>query len=198
VPRNVQIQVRFDEPIQPTSLEAVTLTGNGLPVPITTTLSDGNRTLTLTPSGLLAATASYVVSVEGVRDIAGNIAPAVQATFVTATGVDFIRPSVTAFFPLDGAVDVPTSVSIEVTFNEPINPLSALMPGSIRLFAANTGEVVESSVSFTSDFRTVFLTPLSPLAGATRYTIDATFATTDRAGNPSALGLRSSFSTVNP
>ena len=144
MPRNVQIQVRFDEPIQPTSLEAVTLTGNGLPVPITTTLSDGNRTLTLTPSGLLAATASYVVSVEGVRDIAGNIAPAVQATFVTATGVDFIRPSVTAFVPLDGAVDVPEVIGCSPTTRVPAWVLLQALSEFANRRSGPTGAIVRS------------------------------------------------------
>ena len=46
---NARVQVRFDEPVQGTSLTGVGLSANGTRVPFTVGLSDANRLLTLTP-----------------------------------------------------------------------------------------------------------------------------------------------------
>jgi hypothetical protein len=195
-PRNAPVQVRFDEPIQATSLDAVRLLANGSPIAVALALADGNRTLTLTPAALLAASTSYPVSLGGVRDTAGNLlAGTTETAFSTSTSVDFVRPSATGFVPVDGTIDVPTTTSVQVTFDEPINPLSLFVPGSVRLFVTNTGEMVDTSVDFSPDYRTVILTPPQPLASATLYTIEASFETTDQASNRLIFAIRSSFST---
>src|SRR5688500_16911607 len=66
VPRNARLQVLFNEPIRPTSLNNANLILSGLPVPVTKTLSNGNRTLTLAPNGLLAPGSSYTFSIADV------------------------------------------------------------------------------------------------------------------------------------
>jgi spore maturation protein SpmB len=195
-PRNAQIQIRFDEPVQPTSLGGIQLLTGGSPLPFTSAVSDGNRTVTLTPSTLLSANTPHLMTVDGVRDAAGNeMGAGVMTTFTTGSGADFVGPSPTAFVPVDGAMDVPTNTSVAVTFDETINPLSAFVSGSVTLRLTNTGEIVVAGVSFSPDFRTVILTPSSPLAPATRYTVTTGFELTDQAGNRPRFGMSSTFTT---
>jgi large repetitive protein len=183
VPINTDLEVLFDEPIDATRLEQVELLSGGSPVPVTRSLTNGNRTLVLTPATLLAPGTSYTLSVSGVADTAGNvISGTTQATFTTGPGADFISPAVSTFLPAAGTTGVPVAASAEVTFNEPINPLSAFSNVVLRL--TNTGVLVPVSLSFSADRRTVVLTPLAPLAAATQYTIAVTnFSVRDLAGN---------------
>jgi hypothetical protein len=69
------------------------------------------------------------------------------------------------------------------------------MFSSVTLRLTNTGEVVPASVSFSPDYRTVILTPLSPLVAATRYTVSTGFDLTDLAGNHLRFGMSSAFTT---
>ena len=73
VPTNAVIEIFFSEPIQSTALSQVTLLAGASQVGITRSLSNGDRTLTLTPSALLSPSVTYTVSVTGVSDTAGNV-----------------------------------------------------------------------------------------------------------------------------
>jgi hypothetical protein len=86
VPTNVRIVVNFDEPIDPASVSQVTLTGAGAR-PVTYTLSDGNRTLTLTPVAPLQPQTPYTLTVNAVQDLAGNTSPSSAYTFTTGFGI---------------------------------------------------------------------------------------------------------------
>ena len=67
------VSVRFSEPVTPVGVtEAIRLTAGGSPIAATVGLSDGNRLATLRPSSPLQASTAHVVTVDGVRDVAGN------------------------------------------------------------------------------------------------------------------------------
>jgi hypothetical protein len=94
VPINAQVVVTFNEPIQTQSVDAVTLMAGATPIAVTTTLANGNRTLTLTPKVLLSANTLFTVNVTGVKDLAGNnLLSAVTTSFTSGTGADLIRPT---------------------------------------------------------------------------------------------------------
>ncbi|NOZ53323.1 MAG: Ig-like domain-containing protein, partial [Gammaproteobacteria bacterium] len=124
VPTNVQVMVLFDEPIQANSVVNVTLNDGGRDVVVKRTLSNGNRTLVLSPLVPLAQSTLHSVTVEGVLDLAGNALPVPDVTtFTTETGVDLIRLFLTQVEPFSGAV-VGTNVTAQVSFSERINPLT--------------------------------------------------------------------------
>ena len=73
VPVNSVLQVLFDEPVQPSSLSAVSLTIAGNPVAgVVNSLSSGNTVLTVTPPALLQANTAYSINVTGVTDPANH------------------------------------------------------------------------------------------------------------------------------
>jgi methionine-rich copper-binding protein CopC len=189
VPINAVVQVLFDEPVDPTSIAQVNVLQGAAVLDTSRALSNGNRTITLTPTTLLATSTLHQISIAGVRDTAGNpLAVPVTTTFTAGSGADFLGPSVDAFFPADNSTNVAVGTTVEVTFSEAINSLS-VFDDNVVLREQNTNLIVPTTVSFSADFRTVTLTPLALLANATQYTIALNIiSVTDVAGNrvPSA------------
>ena len=137
VPINTRLEILFNEPVDPTNLDQVQLLAGASPLTVTRTLTNGNRTLVLTPTSLLAPNTGHTISISGVRDSAGNLAAGTTAvTFTTGAGADFVRPTVTAFQPSTGTTGVAINVSPQVTFSEAINRLS--VSGNIVLRVTNT------------------------------------------------------------
>ncbi len=103
---------------------------------------------------------------------------------------DTTPPTVSATNPLDGAVDVATSVAITATFSEAMTGTSL----SASTFAVMQGTTpVAGSVSHGSS--TATFTPSSPLLHSTTYTATITTGAKDAAGNPIASSYSWSFST---
>src|SRR6185503_1598255 len=114
VPRNAKIRVLFDEPIANSSITDVRLLRNGVPVPVSSVLTSGNRLVTLTATGLLASNSVYTVSAQ-VRDTSGNNQSAqFVSTFTTGNDVDLIAPTVVAASPFYGQVGVPLNAVFRV------------------------------------------------------------------------------------
>ncbi len=95
MPLNARVRVAFDEAVSPASLGGINVLVSGLPLPVTArTMSDGNRVVTLTLAGLMAPNTVHSLSLQGVRDRAGNLMPTqTAATFTTGTGVDLVTLS---------------------------------------------------------------------------------------------------------
>jgi len=182
VPINADLQVLFDEPVRATSLEQVQVRVGGSPIAVTRTLSNGNRTLTLTPAVPLTANTVHTIAVSGVRDTAGNTGAPESFSFTTGPGADFVAPAAPEFSPANGATNVPVSGTIQVTFSEAMNPIS-MTNNNLVLLVQATGTPVPTSMSFSADLRTVILTPTPSLAPGTQYQVIANSAVTDLAGN---------------
>ena len=182
VPRNATIAIRFSEPIAAESIGGTALLQGGTPIPVTRVLSDANRALELIPTTLLGASISYTLSIQGIRDLSGNVlTPTVNVPFTTAGGADLVAPVAVATNPGSGDIDVPRNVVLSATFNERINPLS---PGlaNWRLSHVNSGQTVPTTRSVSADGRTVSLVPVEPLLGGTLYN-GSSFTVEDLAGN---------------
>jgi hypothetical protein len=187
VPLNARIRIAFDEAVSAASLQGVNVLVSGLPLPVASrALSNGDRVLTVTLSGLLAPSTFHTVSVN-LKDRAGNtLSSPAAVTFTTGTSVDLISPSssVTAS-PADGATGVAVGVAPSVTFSEPVDPTSVIYNGttSVGLVTAATNQTVPVVYSFSADRRTVIMTPVAPLAAGTQYRMFASSSTTDVTGN---------------
>ena len=82
-----------------------------------------------------------------------------------------------------------------VRFSEPIDR-STITPASLRLTSGAT--LVPLTFAFSDGDRTVALVPASPLQQNTTFTIEATTAIADPAGNHLSAALASSFKTKSP
>jgi hypothetical protein len=199
VPTNTRIRLAFNEPISATTLPNINILVSGLPLPVASrVLSNGDRVVTLTLTGLLAPNTAHTISAR-VRDRAGNLMPsAATSTFTTGSGVDLINLSSTVTAsPVNNATGVAVGTAPSVTFTEAIDPTSVIYGGNggVVLLVAATNQPVPITYSFSSDRRTVTMTPVSALAAGTQYRIQVSSATTDLAGNSFPTSVQFLFTT---
>jgi hypothetical protein len=192
VPINAQVMVEFNEPIQLFSANQVTLSAGGTNIAVIPSFSNGNRTLTLTPTLPLAPLRVHSLTIGAVKDLAGNpLILSATTTFTTGTGADLISPSVTQSIPAADIQGVPTNSPIQLQFSERMNPLT-FDSSTFRVIAGATGNPVEATIAVSPDGLTATLTPASPLAPFANYVIEAS-GVADLAGR--SLFFSSSFST---
>ncbi|NOJ93416.1 hypothetical protein HMI51_10790 [Corallococcus coralloides] len=98
--------------------------------------------------------------------------------------VDRTAPTVASFLPAKDAATVGVHDSIQVTFSEPMNPLS-VTEAAVGL-KTGTGDAIAKSVALSADGKTLTVTPLSALSAPSSVQVDLTAAAgalTDLAGN---------------
>jgi hypothetical protein len=184
--------VQFNEPVQSTSVDQVTLSTGGVNVNVIRSLSNSNQTLTLKPVALLAGLTTYNLNISGVKDLSGNtLATPVNSNFTTAAGVDLINPTVTQVEPVSGATGVATYAVVRLQFSERINPVT-VTTSTFTVGRNSTGVRIEGSISVAADGRSATFTPATPLLPNTGYFVQA-FNITDLAGRQ--LSFFSSFTT---
>lgn len=168
-PRNVTVQLLFNEPVMQGSVNDLILLNGSTPVPVTRTLSDGNRTVTLRPDGVLAAGVTYTVSASGVRDIGNNVmASTFTSTFTTGSSADLIPPTVLGTSPQYADRGVGLNVVVRLVFSEPVHPLS-VNNETLRIGNGAGGPFLDATVSLASDRLSATLTPDAPLLPSTQY-----------------------------
>jgi hypothetical protein len=196
----------FNEPIAGDSLGNITLTSvpvsapasTPVQVPIGVYAEFGNTIAWVQTGYALAPNTIYTYNVTGVTDMSGNAMTPVTSTFTTGAGFDWSQPSATAASPANNATttDVPTTLS--VTFSEAMNPV-LINSNEIYLRYTNTQVTVPTTLSFSPDYTTVYLTPTPPLAESTKYDImywPNNWYLYDIAGNPNySYGVESTFTT---
>jgi len=191
---NAAVTVEFSEQMDASSINegSFTVSRDGANVPGRIEVTRGNRTATFRPEQQLEPDTEYTVEVSSaVRDVAGNeMGTGFSSSFVTATGKDVTRPSVTGVTPGSGAVDVPEDMTVTVTFSEPVNPLS-IGPGTLYLLGP--GGAVPGVFTLGSGNTTVGFTPLYPLFAGAVYSLNVTKGVTDTAGNPLLSPFASGF-----
>jgi hypothetical protein len=167
VPINARVSVLFDEPVQPLSIDQVTLTGSG-PVDVIRSLSNANRLLTLTPRVPLAGNTLHTLNIAGVRDLAGNtLASPVSISFTTGAAADLRSPTVATVTPTNGATGVPTTTTVEVHFSEPIDRTSV---GSSQFQLLNPSFTpVAGTIVVAADGLSATFTPSAPLTPSSVY-----------------------------
>ncbi len=96
------------------------------------------------------------------------------------TSFDTTGPTVSSVSPSDGSTSVSTSVAPTVTFSEPLDPRTVI-PTSIFLMDRQ-GNIINTTLSFSTDGTQVILTPVSALASSGFYYVVATTALRDLGG----------------
>jgi hypothetical protein len=193
VATNVVPHLLFDRPIDGATLGAVTLKAGGVAVNMAATLSNGNRTLSLMPPGLLAPSTVYTVTVAGIADVAGNLLAApITVQFTTGLGADLQPPQVTASSPAANDTVASSLTAATVTFDEPIDP-GSVIPTNCSI--AGPSGTVPATITLSADGLTLTFTLSAPLAPNASYQISIT-GVTDLAGN-TLPGAYVPFSTGN-
>ena len=144
---------------------------------------------------------TYTFNVTGVTDYSGNPITPVTRTFTTGASFDWTPPTTVSTMPMNGAANVDVGTSLSMTFSEPMNPV--LMSSSqIFLRDHNLGATIPTTLSFSTDYTTVYLMPAAALTPATKYDLvywPNGWYLTDIAGNNHPnYGVWSTFTTGTP
>ncbi len=121
------------------------------------------------------ALGDYVLYVHG-RDAAGNWGLTASTTLSVTDAPDIIPPQVVSNDPVDGALDVPVSTNIVVTFTEEMN--QANTEGAFEIVPAVAG-----TFSWNPGGDIMTFNPSADLDWSTGYTVTIHTAATDLAGN---------------
>ena len=193
VATNTKVGATFSEAMDPVTLNnsSVSLkqTLNNLAVPGSTSYSGSS--VVFAPASALAPNTQYTASITtAATDLAGNaMAGTYSWSWTTAAVADSTAPLVTQLNPADAMLNVPVNSSVNVTFNEAMNPLTI---NSANFSVAG----VPGLVTFNAVDKIATFTPSNSLTAATRYTATVTSAVTDLAGNALAGNTVWSFTTA--
>ncbi|MCP4470713.1 MAG: Ig-like domain-containing protein, partial [Gammaproteobacteria bacterium] len=139
---NAVIQIGFNEPITPDSINASTIfiydTVENSKIAVSYTQSNDYKTVFVVPDAALAVGRQYRLEVDYVRDMAYNAASyyTVYHNFTASFEADSTGPVLVASSIVDGYTDVPTNAVLELQFDEPLsgidlNGLNLLQGGSV-------------------------------------------------------------------
>jgi len=192
---NTEIAIEFSEAMEVSTLtnENIELYEGSEKIPVT--INYAGNTVLLKPSRTLAASSNYVINVKkAVQDSAGNSMSAdFTSTFTTGGGIDSTLPMVSAVFPSNGSVDIPTTQKgIILIFSEVLDPLS-ITKNSIQI-QNSLSETV--SGSFVRIANTVVFYSSSNYEANLTYTIKVNKEIKDLAGNALDKDYTFTFSTV--
>lgn len=123
--------------------------------------------------------------------VGNSLASPYSWSFTTGNSIDLIAP-LPAFTPTNGSTGVSRSTTVQITYNEPINPISVNPTSYVYLYNSSAG-IISATYSYSSDLKTITITPNATLAANTGYTVYAYYVQ-DLAGNQSG-GYASSFTT---
>ncbi len=178
---NVLIQAQFTAHLDPNTLGGVVLSTGGTPVAATPSLIAGNSVLQVLPNAPLAPNTTYLLTIAGVKDPAGNLVATVTNSFTTGSTFDLGAPTAVTYAPANNST-VGTNVAPKIVFNKPLNPIT-VSNSTFRMFLADTGQFVPLTLSLSSNGMQVTLVPVSPLLPNTRYHFQACCGFQDQNGN---------------
>ncbi len=187
------VTATFDESVLGSSITTsnfVLKSSNNKTVKATVRYTRSTHRATLTPSAPLAAGVTYIATISGVKDAAGNMmtAPVSWSFTINAT-----VPTVISHTPMSGATGVVNRTTVTATFNESVVP-SSITTSNFVLKSSNN-KTVKARVSYSHSTHRATLTPSPPLAAGVTYT--ATIGRVrDAAGNMMTAPVSWSF-TIN-
>ncbi|GEM81969.1 Ig-like domain-containing protein [Meiothermus hypogaeus] len=190
IPVNTDITFSFSEAMDRTTVEGAFSSSPS--ITCTWSWTPDSKLATCNPPTDLSFNTNYSVTLgTGAKDLAGNpMATAYNFSFRTASAPDTTKPTVTVYFPADGATGIARNINIEITFSEPMDKASTQTAFQITSPAGVTG-----TFSWPSSNRMVF-NPSSDFAYGTNVTWQVTNAAKDLAGNTLASTVTHSFRVI--
>ena len=189
---NNPVVITFSEPIDQTSITALTFMvrqgTTNVPGTITTTAT----TATFTPTtNFLPATQYTATITAGAKDVAGNkLGSDYTFSFTTASSPDLVLPMVNSTDPLFNATNVSKNKVVVITFSKPMNP-TTITSSTFTLMQGNTAIAGTVAYSGTS----ASFTPSALLTSGTVYTAMISTGAKDLAGNALAANITWNFTT---
>jgi len=178
---NAIIEAEFSAPIDPNSVSAVTLTKSGNVITATPSLSAGNTVLRLIPAVPLTPNSTYIMTIAGVKDPAGNAVAKVTNSFTTGATYDVNPATAINSDPADNTT-VGTNVTPKIVYNKPLNPIT-VNTGTFNMYLNDTGQYIPATVAESASGTEVTITPLIPLLPNTEYHFRACCGFQDQDGN---------------
>jgi Bacterial Ig-like domain len=143
----------------------VTLNQGGSVIPTTVSLYDGDQGIQLLLKVPLATGTVYTINVTGVVDITGNAQSSFPSqSFTTGTGIGLVAPTVVSTNPTSSATNVPDNTTIQVVFNEAMDPAS-FDPNNTFTLRDSSNNVVPATITFSADYKSATLHPTANLTG---------------------------------
>jgi hypothetical protein len=210
VPANSKITATFSEDMNSLTLTPANFTVTGPSAAVPGTVTYLGRTAVFTPSGGLAPNTAYTATITtGATDLAGNASQLKVWSFTTGANADVTAPAVVSTSPASNEPSVAISRTINVTFNEPMDP-ATITTANFFVTAAPGATPVVGTVAFDASNNTAIFTrikhlitpvdfhptPVTNLEPSTTYTATLTTGAKDMAGNPPAGNLVWSFTTA--
>jgi RHS repeat-associated protein len=184
VPTNAVIDLKFNEPLDPTKLTDISVQCYQNSSWIQTALvpqGDGSL-LQVIPRFPLAPNAliqcflnTSLVGTNGLQFSGG-----MQLQYTTGAGPDTVIPTVVSVSPPSGRSNVGDNAYIRIVFSKPINPLT-INASTVQL-AANGTDFVPDSITFSNNNQNVLIVPHTPLPDSTVITLTIN-GVSDSAGN---------------
>jgi len=207
---NRKISATFSEEMNSSTLTPASFTVTGPPpgvTPVPGTVTYLGRTAVFTPSNSLASSTAYTARITtGAMDLAGNPSLANTWSFTTGANADVTPPVAMSTSPSGSGV--PIGSTINVTFNEPMDPATLntanfavtgpgtdLVVGTVAFDASNNTATFTRIKHLTTPVDT-HPTPVSNLEPGTTYTATLTTGAKDLAGNALASNRVWSFTTT--
>jgi hypothetical protein len=207
VATNASVTVEFSEPLAPTTIDSNSFfisDSEGNQIPSGVEYTPGTTTALLVPNSEFVSLQTYSITVvggspAGIFDLAGHpLAATVTWDFTTSSTADNTPPEVADHDPVGDSVG--EGASIQVAFNEPMNPYSI----SVTTFLVNNGTTnISGSIFYQADngvyTNVATFDPLVPLEVGTEYTITIVSGASgvkDLAGNPLQADYGWSFTTT--
>lgn len=162
---------------------AVQVLQNGHPVAGSVSLSDDRLSITFAPPQPLSASTTFTVSVQGVRDAAGNLmTQPFQSTFTT--GLTATEPTVGSVLtnPPNNATGVDTNAPFRMRFSAPVNP-STLTSQTFFLTDTFTHLTVPGTLQVDAFGFTASFVPAQPYGVGRRFTATLTSGIQNVNGN---------------
>ena len=185
LPANSVLLVRFNEPVKADTLSEVVATmtdAGGQPVGGVVGLSRDGYVLSFDPVLNLAVNATYTFTLSGARDLAGNpMAVVYTASITTGDLADNTGPTRLDVTPFDGATGVPVNATLELYFDEAVQP-TVLDDASFYLFDRMLNRKVPGSAGVSADGKRLFFVPETVLSVGRRYYLYVS-GISDLAGN---------------
>ncbi len=147
-------------------------------------------------NGNLKYSTTYTVTVDRrIMDINGiKMGTTYSWSFTTMAKpvADTTPPTVSSTSPISGAVDVPLTSQVGITFSEAMNPATI----STSTILVNNGAVT-GTVALDASGKVATFTPSANLSSFTNYTLTVTNGVKDAAGNAMTSSYTSTFRTIS-
>jgi len=172
VPLNTVIQLAYNQPLASSTVNTSTIevydSSVGWGTPQSVTLDPTGYVILITPpGGTLNAGDSYQVLTNGVTNTQGVAVSYTYLSFAAGSSNDTVAPTVTSVTPPNSSSNIGTNAGIKVIFSKAIDPITVT---GISV-TGNGTTLVPSSVSFSPDYTTVSVVPMTPLPASAATTV---------------------------